>query len=176
MIVRPLSPLFPSGALVTIQRIILRVACTGGGVAADPAMNPADVAKLLAFRAPQPTWIEVTHGFEDERDTPFAALCDFGRAHPSHVCLTCGKHFDIWVSVKHNGQPADQDAMDAARARCTLASFSPHVPSIAPGFFDGFGVLREVSVSPGTRVTEASFRGCAYGAGALLGGARVWSV
>lgn len=147
------------------RRFILRVACTRGGVAADSAMNPAEVAELMAwmaFRASQPTSIDVVHGFNDERDTPVATLCSFGRAHPSHVGLTCGKHFEIWVSVEPNGQPADPDAMDAARAQCTLASFSPHVPSIAPGFFDGFGVLRDVSVSPGTRVTEASFRGCPY--------------
>lgn len=140
-------------------------------------MNPADVAKLMAIRASQPTSIEVTHGFEDERDTPFATLCDFGRAHPWHVCLTCGEHADIWVSVKCNGQPADPDAMAAARARCTQASFSPHVTLIASGFFEGFGVLRKVSVSPETSVTEASFSGCPSlpreALAQLLGGARV---
>jgi hypothetical protein len=128
-------------------------------------MNSTDVA------------IDVVHGFNDKRDTPFATLCHFGRAHPSFVGLTCGEHTEIWVSVKCNGQPADQDAMDAARAECTQASFSPYVTSIAPGFFEGFGVLRDVSVSPKTRVTEESFRGCPSlpreALDQLLGGARV---
>ena len=143
-------------------------------MAANSAMNPADVAKLLAFKKSQPTSITVT------RDMPFNTVCDFGWAHSSHVVLICEDHTEIWVSVKCNGQPADQDAMDAARAHCTEASFSPDVPSIAPGFFDGFCVLRKVSVFPKTKVTEASFRGCPSlpreEVERLLGGARVGSV
>lgn len=118
-------------------------------------MNPADVREWLAFRLAQPRWIEV------DRATSFADKCAFGRAHPSHVCMICGRT-EIWVSVLDDGQPADRDGMEAARARCTVASFSPHVALIAPGFFDGFGVLRDVSVFPETVLTEASFRGCPY--------------
>ena len=120
-----------------------------GGEGVGPAMNP-EVAKMMAFKRSQPTSILVT------RYTPFTVMCSGST--PAHVCLTCGEHPEIWVSV--SAMAARRSGGDGrGPGAVPQASFSPG-SSIAPGFFDGFGVLRKSVSETRPRRRSPAVRPC----------------
>ena len=104
-----------------------------------------------------------TYGFlKVTKETPFDAILWFGRNHPSHVCLIDEEGKETWIVVMSNGRFFRYDCIED-RSSIKTAAFSPYVTKIAPGSFEGFESLENVSwFKEKTQVSKASFSGCPF--------------